>query len=446
MPNVLLGSMLDVRRDPLRSLEKMMYEQGDVASFVMGPPGARLTMYLVSSPDGIQHLLASNSRNYLKGSPFYREIWAWLGDVLLTSEGEEWQRQRRIIQPLFTPRRVKSYVGVMAEEADRLVEELKTRNLSSSIDLHEISMRYTLRVVGRLLFGNDLHDVIETVGRTFPVVNEQLRSRAQQPIRPLRNWPPRRSRRALSAQRELFDVVDHVVARHPSGAGADDLVTLLAHAADPETGAGLDAREIRNQVLLFLLAGHETTANALTFTLHLLGHHASVQEAIRAEVANVVTSWPPSADEVQRLEFTWAAIQEAMRLYPPAWGTGRIAIAGDTIAGQQLEAGSIVLVSMWATHRNRHLWPDPERFDPSRFAPDAVAQRHRYAYLPFGGGPRACLGAFFARLEATMAVAALARAYRLTTAPVEPALAPGITLHPRGAVPCSISALASSGP
>jgi cytochrome P450 len=408
----------------------------------MGPPGARQIMYLVTSPDGIQHVLATNSRNYLKGSPFYREIRAWLGDGLLTSDGEEWQRQRRIVQPLFTPRRVKGYVDVMAEEADRLVEELTPGASSTTVDLHAVSMRYTLHVVGRLLFGDDLGDVIPTVDRAFPSISAQLRSRAQQPVRLLRELPTRSQRQMNRAGQQLFEVVDQVVARHPAATG-DDLVTLLHQARDPETGASLDALEIRNTVLLFLLAGHETTANALTFTMHLLGHHPSIQDAIRTEVDNVVTSWPPSADEVQQLESTWAAIQEAMRLYPPAWGTGRIAVEADTVAGQRLEPGAIVLVCMWATHRNSNLWPQPLLFDPSRFAPEAVARRHRYAYLPFGGGPRACLGSLFARLEATVAVAALIRAYRLTTEPVEPALAPGITLRPRDAVPGTVTALAA---
>ena len=445
MLKTLLGSTLELKRDPLGTFERAMYEQGDVARIVLGPPGARQVLNLVTHPDGIQQILATNSRNYAKGSPFYREIRGWVGDGLLTSEGEEWQRQRRIVQPLFTPRRVKTYVDVMAEEADRLVGELSPGSSSAqTVDLHTTSMRYTLRVVGKLLFGDDLADVIATMDHAFPLVNQQVRTRAQQPIRLIRDVPTRRARQARAAQRELFEVVDRVVARHKEPTGADDLVTLLQHATDPETGAGLDAREIRDQVLIFLLAGHETTANALTFTLHLLGHHRETQDAVRAEVANVVSTWPPSADDVEHLDETWAAIQEAMRLYPPAPGTGRVALAPDDIGGHRLEAGSIVILSMWATHRNRDLWPDPQRFDPSRFAPGAVARRHRYAYVPFGGGPRACLGALFARLEATVAVAALVRAFRLTTDQVEPAVAAGITLRPRGAVPCSISALAPS--
>ncbi len=336
-----------------------------------------------------------------------------------------------------------TYVDVMVDEADRLVSGLSSASASSgTIDLHATSMRYTLRVVGRLLFGDDLHDVIDTLDQSFPIVNEHVRARAQQPVRLPRQWPTPRTRRALTAQQQLFDVVDHLVARHRDREdGAADLVGLLKHARDPDTGARLDEREIRDQVLIFLLAGHETTANALTFTLHLLGHHADIQDRVRREIGRLVPSWPPTADDVQRLHLTWMAIQEAMRLYPPAPGTGRLAVNADTVLGHRLEAGSIVVISMWATHRSAALWPDPRRFDPSRFEADAVAQRHRYAYLPFGGGPRACLGALFARLEATVAVAAIVRAYRLTTQPVQPALAPGITLRPRGPVPGEVSVL-----
>jgi cytochrome P450 len=445
MPNALLGSMLDLRRDFLGTLERAMLDQGDVARVVVGPPGARRVLHVITHPDGIQHVLATNSRNYAKRNPFYEEVRAWLGDGVLTSEGDTWQRQRRIVQPLFTPRRVTTYVDVMAEEANRLVEELRPAAASSStVDLHAMSMRFTLRVVGRLLFGDDVEDIYETLDRAFPVINEAVVARGQQPIRLPRQWPTPRMRRATVAQRDLFEVVDRLVARHRDADGSPDLVTLLQHARDPETGGRLNNREIRDQVLIFLLAGHETTAIALTFALHLLGHHGAVQDRVRTEVNRVVPSWPPSADDVQRLMYTWAVVQEAMRLYPPAPNTGRLAIGPDTVLNHRIDTGAIVVICIWALHRNPALWHDPQLFDPARFAPDAVAGRHRYAYVPFGGGPRACLGALFARLEATVAVAAVTRAYRLRTDPVQPALTTGITLHPRRAVPCTVAALAAS--
>jgi cytochrome P450 len=445
MPNALLGSMLDLKRDFLGTLEQAMLDQGEYARVVYGPPGVRRVLHVITSPDGIQHVLATNSRNYVKRNPFYEEVQAWLGDGVLTSEGDTWQRQRRIVQPLFTPRRVATYVDVMAEEASRVVEEMRPQLAPTrTVDLHGMSMRLTLRIVGRLLFGDDVDDVYETLDRAFPVINEVVVTRGQQPVRLPRQWPTPLMRRAMGAQRDLFEVVDRLVARHRDPDGSPDLVTLLQHARDPETGGQLNNREIRDQVLIFLLAGHETTAIALTFALHLLGHHEAVQDRVRTEVNRVVTSWPPSADDLQRLTSTWAVVQEAMRLYPPAPNTGRLATGPDTVLNHRIDAGAIVVICIWALHRNPALWPDPQRFDPARFSPDAVAGRHRYAYVPFGGGPRACLGALFARLEATVAMAALVRAYRLRTDPVQPAVTTGITLHPCEPVPCTVSVLAAA--
>jgi cytochrome P450 len=233
--------------------------------------------------------------------------------------------------------------------------------------------------------------------------------------------------------------VDEIVGRRRAAAvPADDLVGRLLAARDPDTGDGLDDTEVREQVLLFLLAGHETTATALTFTLHLLGRHPDAQRRVREEARAVLGGRPPTAADVAALARTTRAVKEALRLYPPVYGIGRRTGAAGTVGGYRLPAGSVVVISPWVTHRHPGHWPDPDRFDPDRFTPEGEAGRHRYAYLPFGGGPRACIGSHFAMLEAVVATAAVVGSYRLETPPGPVPLATGITLRPAAAVPCAV--------
>jgi cytochrome P450 len=223
--------------------------------------------------------------------------------------------------------------------------------------------------------------------------------------------------------------------------GGDDLLGRLLAARDPDTGQGLDDAEIRAQVLLFLLAGHETTASALTFTLHLLGHHPGAQQRVRHEVRRVAGGRAPTAEDTARLAYTTRVVKEAMRLYPPAYGVGRRTSQDEVIGGFLLPAGSAVVVSTWVIHRHPRHWDRPGVFNPDRFTPEREAARHRYAYLPFGAGPRACIGGSFALLEAVLATAMIVRAYRLQTPPGPIPLAAGITLRPATAVPCSLQPL-----
>jgi cytochrome P450 len=235
-------------------------------------------------------------------------------------------------------------------------------------------------------------------------------------------------------------VVDEIVTgRRDGGFDGDDLVARLMAARDPETGEPLRASEVRDQALIFLLAGHETTSTALTFALHLLGHHPEVQDRVRREVVDAVGARPPTADDVAHLPYTDMVVKEAMRLYPPAFAVGRFTRAGATVAGHDVPPRSLVVVSPWATHRHPDFWPDPGRFHPERFAADAVAARHKYAYLPFSAGPRNCIGNHFAMLEAVIALACVLRAVRVRTDPVAVRLGTGITLRPAEPVPAHVS-------
>ena len=436
----LVGSAFDLRRDVLGTYERARRMYGDVVRFVVGPPGLRATLYAVFHPDAVRRVLAGEADQYRKDNRFYEELrWA-LGDGLLNSQDERWLRQRRFIQPLFTRRRIAGYAQSMAEETGDLVDRWRPWAADGRpIDLHSEMSRLTLRVVGRLLFGSDVERAVPVVAEAFPILGEYARTRAFAPARLPRGWPTPSNRRALGAQRAVYAVCDELIAqRRAAPGGGDDLLSLLVDARD--NGEQLDDAEIRDQVLIFLLAGHDTTALALTFALHLLGRHPTSARWLRDEVDDVLGDRPPTAEDFDALAYSTMVLKEAMRLYPPAWGLGRRTVAGDRIDGCRIPPGADVAVSAWVTHRHPGFWEDPERFDPERFAPDREAERHRHAYFPFGAGPRACIGQYFSMLEAVIALAVIAQHYEVVSLTERVPLAPRITLHPAGPVPCRLTA------
>ncbi|MGH8906510.1 MAG: cytochrome P450 [Egibacteraceae bacterium] len=438
----LIGSALDLRRDPLGTLERAMREHGDVVRIAAGPPGARLAIYALFHPDGVQRVLASHAAGYRKDNQFYAELRATGGDGLLTSQDDLWVRQKRFIQPLFTRGRIAGYALTMADEAARLLDSWRTTQANGGgdvIDLHAEMTSLTLRIVGRVLFGSEVDEAIPIVRDAFPILGEHMQKRGMSPVRTPRSWPTPANRRAAKAQRALYGVCDALIARRRAAAtGEEDLLGLLLAARDD--GQALDNEEIRDQALVFMLAGHETTAGALTFALHLLAGHPDVQRRARDEVDEALGGRTPTAEDAAALGYTTMALKEALRLYPPGWALGRRTREGDRVNGYEIPPGSDLFVSPWATHRHPAFWPDPERFDPERFAPEQEAARHRYAWIPFGGGPRACIGQHFALLEAVIVIAMALQAYELTAMAGRVPLAVKTTLRPASAVPCRITA------
>jgi cytochrome P450 len=434
-----LGSSLDLLRDPLGTYERAMRAHGDVVRFVVGPPGRRVVLHALFEPDQVRQALTD--QGHTKDMAFYTAFAETLGDALLTSDGERWRRQRRIIQPLFTRQRMAGQVSVMAEEATGLVAWWRpAADAGRPVDLHHELTGFTLRVIGRLLFGTDVDAAVDRIGAAFPVLNRHIHRRVVSPVRWPPGWPAPANRRAARARADLDALVDQIIDRRRAGGApeADDLVARLLAARDPDGGDPLDDREVREQILLFLLAGHETTATALTFTLHLLGRHPEVQRRVREEARTVLGDRAPTAADAASLAYTTAVVKEAMRLYPPVYGIGRRTGAPGVVGGYLLPAGSALLISPWVTHRHPRHWERPDRFDPDRFTPERVAARHRYAYLPFGGGPRACIGSWFALLEAVVATAVVVRGYRLASPPGRVPLATGVTLRPAATVPCTL--------
>ncbi len=405
-----------MRRNLVGYVEGMWRTHGDVVRTVLGPPGLDREVWLLGHPDAAARMLSGTSwQSFAKHDPVYEETAFWLGRGLLTAEGEDWTRQKRFLQPVFTKQSVDGYADLMVEEVEAVIAQ---QDLSDHpvVDVGRWMQELALRVVVRALFGESADEVIPAVRRSFPVVSDTVVRRGLGILRLPTAVPTPRVLRGRAAQADLFGVCDRIVAaRRTAGpTGGTDLLSRLLAARDGDEA--LTDEEVRDQVLVFLLAGHETTSTALTFAVHLLGRHPEVQDAVRAEVREVVGDRRPTASVATDLPLTRAALEETMRLYPSAPMTSRLAVEDDELMGIPVRRGTTLVLAPWNIHRHPDFWDDPLTFDPGRFAPDSVrsARRHRYAWMPFGGGPRACIGQHFSVVEALLALAILLRDHRVT--------------------------------
>ncbi|MQS15067.1 cytochrome P450 [Streptomyces kaniharaensis] len=427
----LIGSGLDLGRRPLRTLRAARHDYGDVVRFRVGPVGLGMDLVAVFSPEGAHQVLAGESANFRKENALYDELRTSVGNGLLTSQDGEYQRQRRLIQPLFTRRRVDGYADAIALETQALAERWHAVP-EGVVDAADEMSRFALRTVSRILFGADVEEAVAVVHRSFPVLGEYVQDRGVAPIRLPRHWPTRANRRGTEAQRALYAVCDRIIAeraaRGEADDKADDLLGLLRRARG-EDGEQLDPAELRDQVLVFLLAGHETTATSLAFALHLLAGHPEQRRLAQEEADAVLAGRAPIASDLEALPYVTRVLKEAMRLYPAASLIGRRSVAETVIGGHVVPGGSQVLVVPWVTHRHPDHWEEPDRFDPDRFLPEREKARHRYAWLPFGGGPRACIGQHFSMLEAVLALAMLLRDFDVDVVDRRVAIGQGITLR-----------------
>jgi cytochrome P450 len=314
--NPVLGSALDLRRSRIRTYMRAMREHGDVVRLAVGPPGVRFDLYCVFHPDGVGAVLAGSREGYSKGTRFYRQIAEAFGWGLLTSEGDRWQRQRRLIQPLFTRKQIASYSELMAEEAAAVAGrwDRAARN-GGVVDANAEMVRLALAVVGRAIFGDDVAKARDVIDSAFGSLDRHVSRRAASPLAAPASWPTRANRRAARARAAAYGVVDELIAeRKRAGADGDELLSRLLGARDQETGEAMDVQQVRDEALIFLLAGHETTSTALTFTLHLLGRHPREQWLVHDEIDAILDGQEPTIDEVPALERTARAIKEAMRL------------------------------------------------------------------------------------------------------------------------------------
>jgi cytochrome P450 len=429
----LLGHLPLTRRDRLDYLVRAALEYGDVVRFEF----PTVTAHLCAHPDHVQRILVDDHRTFTKQTRGYDLLRLFLGNGLVTSEGDVWLRQRRIMQPAFHKKRIAGFAELMVRAAEDLVRAWeKPAREGTPIDIAADMMRLTLRVAGETLLSTDPSDRANAVSEAMAIVLHEANARINAIWSPPLEWPIPRNRRYLAAAEALDRIVLDIIEQRRRGSEKkDDLLQMLLEARDEETGAGMDDRQLRDEVMTMFLAGHETTANALSWTFYLLSRFPSVARALHEEAANVLGDRPASAEDLPRLDLARRVIQESLRLYPPVWILGRAPHADVEIGGYDIPKGSLVFVSPWVTHRHPRFWEDPEGFDPDRWLPERARAMHRHQYFPFSSGPRMCIGAGFAMMEGQLVLATVARRYRLDLVPghpVEPE--PLVTLRPRAGI------------
>ncbi|MDB5559326.1 MAG: cypX [Enterovirga sp.] len=429
------------RQNPLESWTEEHFQKP-----ILAAQGVLGRVTVLSAPAAIRQVLVDNVRNYRKDDLQRRVLAPGLANGLLTAEGEEWRAQRRALAPLFAPRHVAGFAAAMDEAAKRLVRRLLRRG-ERSVDIAVEMTRVTLDVLERTIFTHGLTRDPDALGRAITRYFDAIGPVDPLDVLGLPNWLPRIGRiRARPALRFFDEIVTELIAARKtliaSGKPApEDLLTLLLKATDPETGQGLTDLEVRANIVTFIGAGHETTANALSWTIYLLSQAPEVRSRVEQEVEAAFADAPDAPPALERLPFTRAVVDEAVRLYPPVPFMSRAAIREDRIGSLKIPAGSLVMVAPYVLHRHRTLWEDPDAFDPDRFMPGRREAIDRYAYLPFGAGPRVCIGASFSLQETVVVLARLVQGLKFTlaeghrVAPVQ-----RVTLRPGGGLPMRISA------
>lgn len=425
-----LRTLRELKRDPLGTMQALQRAYGDVVY----SPLVNAPTYLLTHPDHVGYVLQANHRNFRR-SRNSDKLRRALGNGLLTNDGASWLKQRRLMQPAFHRKRIARFGETMTNETQKLLAEWQAAAPAGKpLDLCSEMTRLTLAIVSHTMFGATMTGEAGELGPAVTELQEETHRR-QFVLLDLPEWVPLpHLRRAKAARQTIERVVTRIIAerRRPTAQVHHDLLDMLLNAKDADTGEPMDDAQLRDEVRTIFLAGHETTANALTWTWYLLARNPDAARQLRAELARVLGGRVPTVDDLPQLAYTKMVVEESMRLLPPVWALSREAIADDEIDGHHIPSGSTVVLSQFITQRHPDFWEDPDTFDPERFAPDRVQQRHRFAYFPFGGGPRICIGSNFAMIEAQLLLATIAQQYELDLVPEHPVQPePLITLRPK---------------
>jgi cytochrome P450 len=402
-------NIVRIARDTLTVLRDLTDRHGDVVEMkVLGRP-----FFLINHPDDVEAVLVKHAR-VMGRDEYIVVLERALGKGLLTSEGELWKRQRKLMSQAFVPRRIHAYGEAMARVTDAALRPWQD---GQTMNLHQEISRVTMEVVADVLFGAGIGpEDVHTVRSAMEVVNEYM-ANSPEALLKFPGWVPTPRNFAMNrAVKQIDELIYRIIARRRAGEPRDDLLGTLLAAQDDE-GARMSDQQLRDEAITLFLAGHETTALALAHTLYLLSKHPDVERRLHAEIAAVLGGRLPTADDVRALPYTERVLKETMRLYPPAWTTGREAVEEVEIGGYVIPKGAQILASQWVVHRDPRWFPNPEGFDPDRWTPERARSLPRFAYFPFGGGPRICIGNHFAMMEATLVLVIVLQRFRVELLP-----------------------------
>lgn len=426
-PHFLIGNFPLGSRDPLALLTSWARRFGDIFYYRAG----WIHVYFLNHPDYIEEVLVSQHQNFIKDRVLRNSRW-FFGDGLLTSEGAQWLRQRRLSQPAFHRERVSSYACTITRYTE---EMLNTWKDGENRDIHQEMMHLTVKIVAKVLFNVEVREETERVAFALNVLMQQGTGGRMVLPAFLRYLPLPAVLRVRRAVHQLDEIVYGIIRqRRANGADTGDLLSMLLQAKD-EDGSQMTDRQLRDEVMTFLLAGHETTALSLSWIWYLLSQYPEVEHKLGQEFEQVLGGRTPQAQDLARLPYTEKVVKEALRLYPPAWGVGRTAAKDCEIGGYPVPAGANVVMSQWITHRDPRFHPRAETFDPDRWSNDGTQGLPKFAYFPFGGGPRLCIGASFALMEAALLLATIAQKFQLRMVPGHPVIpVPSVTLRPKNGI------------
>ena len=412
----LLGITAQVRKDPLGFFARIASDYEGLSVLPLGLD----KIYLLNSPDTLKHVFITNWRNYRK-SDFYNKLRPFFGEGIVTSDGDLWRRQRQQMNPAFHRDSLQRIGQIMRTATSDKILAWRDRPADQTFDMAAEMTELTLAIVMESLFDADIKGRTATIAHAVDTMTEVFERRVwavpdfhDKPVSPL-YWRQRRARAALD--KIVFDIIER---RVQSGDAGSDLLGMLLSAKDPDTGEGMSVTQLRDETTTLLATGHESTANATVWVLYTISQYPEIEAKIREEIDRVCGNGTPTDEELRNLTYQRMVIEEVMRLYPPAWTASRTAIEDDVIDGYDIPAGSNVMVSPFVIQRNPRYWPDPERLDPMRFTPEQQANRPKFAYIPFAGGPRNCIGANFAMMELQIVITMLLQAFRLELAPQPP--------------------------
>ncbi|MFZ0211309.1 MAG: cytochrome P450 [Candidatus Acidiferrales bacterium] len=419
------GPLYQFTHDPLQFIIRTAREYGDAARFRF----IKFPVYFFSRPDLIEEVLVTQGAKFIKSADL-REGGSVLGNGLLTSEGEFWRRQRRLARPAFHRERITAYAPVITGYAD---EMLQTWRSGETREIRAEMMRLTLKIAAKTLFGADLQpDTVGIIGESLAAAIRQYDARVKTGFLLKAKWSTPGNIRARKAVQRLDKILYGIIHHRRQTPGeTDDLLSMLLSARD-ENGAGMNEKQLRDEVMTLLLAGHETTATALTWTFYLLAQNPEAEAELISELKTVLSGRMPAYEDLPNMRFTDAVVRESLRLYPPAWAMGRQCKEDCVVGGYDVPRNTTIYMSQWVVQHDPRYFDKPEEFRPSRWTEEFQRKLPKFAYFPFGGGPRVCIGASFAMMEATLLLAAIASRFRLTLAPGQRIkLWPSITLRPK---------------
>lgn len=435
----LLGVLPALSTDPIGFFESAWREHGDVVRLPLGSRPLGTVGHLLVHPAAVEHVLVARQRDY-ELSTAYRVLRSFLGEGLLTADGGSWRQRRRLVQPAFRPARLQALAPLMVSASHERVEQL-VAGTDRPVDLYGEMAALTLDVVGRVLFSTDLRPAAPVVAPALRTVQDFSLSSVYAPVprglrERLHRIPTPGARRFRREVGRIDAVVADLVARRVADGGDDDDLVALLRAQDEDGSPALTSQQLRDEVVTFLLAGHETTASALTWALVLLAQHPAARADLEDEIDAVLSGALPTLADLDRLPVLAATVSEALRLRPPAWMLEREVARDDVIAGFDIPEGGVVILSPWLTHRHPGFWDGPSTFRPERWMSGAAPAGTRAAYFPFGAGPRQCVGGGFALLEAKIVLATVMQRLRVDLVPgASVAPVPRITLTAGAGIP-----------